>query len=292
MTELSQPFVFQHTLDALGRWAKRATGITVAHGEQGITKPLPPYVSLEWIDKLAQAGPKIEYEISDAWTSATFTVTAAAESWAALAINLARPALKRTALETLTAFADRLAAEARAFVTGRLVVTRVGAAGIVITAVAAGDLYHAAVIEGATVVTAGTGTARIVERLYRGTVRVWVIGATATSGEAGIAGLGLTTSELLAALMEGLDRPWCRELFDSFTMRRTGEPVLAPAQGRRLGSKREGRSYFDLPLGVTARFALAAEAVADVPFALATLATPDGPDTFRITATTGDTLEI
>lgn len=292
MTDLSQPFVFQHVLDGLGRWAKRATGVVVVHGEQDITKPVPPYVALEWIDELAQASPKVEYEIDDAWTSATFTVTAAADGWSALRINLARPQLKRGALEALTDFADRLATEARAFVTGRLTITRQGAANIVVTAVAAGDLYVAEVIEGATVVTAGSGNARIVERLYRGTLRVWVIGAAATSGEAGSAGLGLTTAELLAALMEGLDTAWCRELFDSFTMRRTGEPMLASARGRRRGSKREGRSYFDLPLGVTARFALAAEAVADVPFALASLATPDGPTTFQSTTPTGDTLEI
>lgn len=293
MTELSQPFVIQHSLDALGRWAKRSSGVDVAHGEQEIPKATPPYISLEWLEELAHAGPAVEYEVMNAPTSATFTVTAAELGWAALVVNGARVYLQRAAGETLTLFADRMAVGLRAMLTGRTSATRVGEAGIVATAVNAGDLYRATVIEGATLVVAGSGNAKIVERLYRGTVRVWCIGGPRTSGTAGVAGTGLTTSELLASLMEGLDRPWCRELFDSFLIRRTGEPRLAPARGRRKGVAREARSYFDLPLGVTARFVLATEAALSVPFALTTLSPePDDPPGLLLTAPNGDIMEI
>lgn len=290
MTELSQPFIMQHVLDALGRWAERATGVDVQHGEQNVVKPEPPYISLEWIDELAQAGPKIEYEVTAAPTSASFVVTAAALGWTALVVNNARATLQRGALEALTDFTDRLMALLVPMSTGRLTLSRAGDDGINVAVVTTGDLYRAWAIEGATVTTAGSGNAKVIERPYRGTVRVWCVGASPTSGQAGVAGTGRTTGELLAALMEGLDRPWCRELFDAFLMRRTGEPTVATARGRRLGPRREGRSYFDLPLGVTARFALATEPALVVPFALSDSPEP-APGSFAIIAPTGDTME-
>jgi len=290
--------VQQHTLDALGRWAAIATGITVMHGEQtgsgssptgpAPPRPAPPYVLLEFVGKPATASPKFEREL-DAPTSATVTLDAAHGEFVAFIVNLVRPfdigevagpgsdidelPVQRGVAETLPELAARIETMMSAQLAGRVDIAIVGD-DLVFTPVRHGDLWRAENIENTTIVLGDGEPARIVDRLWRCTVRVWVYGAKTTSGAAADAGDGNTTTELTAALLEALDTDWCRALFDTFGIRRTNEPEVVTPSGRKNHALREDRAYFDLTLGVPSRYSLAPKPTAQVQFGLQVGQTP------------------
>ena len=252
--------VQQHVLDAIGRWAERATGLRALHARTAAERLAPPYVSLAWRRRPAPKSPPYVVEVAAAPLAGLVTVTAAEGGDAAVVVNLARVRLTRGAGESLDDLAARVAAALAPPLAGRVVVTPAGP-DIALAPVVVGDLWRVEAVEGAEAgPTGGTAPARLVDRLWSSTVRVRVVAGRATSGEAGQAGDGAGASELLAALQAALDEPWCQELFDSFGVRRAEEATEAPDEERRVGATLEDRSYFDLVLGVSARYALRAEA--------------------------------
>lgn len=251
--------VAQLVLDALGRWAERATGLRALHGKTGTDRLDPPYVALEWRRRPAPKSPRHETELAAAPLGGRVTLTAAEGGWSTLTVNLGRVSMQRGVGEGLDELATRAAALLRPMVAGRVVVTTDGAA-VVAAPVVVGDLWRVSALEGAVAAyEGGEAAARIVDRVWSSVVRVRVVGARATSGAAGQAGDGAAVPELLAALQDALDVAWCRELFDCFGIRRTEEASEAPADERRTNATLEDRSYFDLVLGVSTRHAEPAE---------------------------------
>lgn len=249
------PYVQQHLLDAVGQWAERSTGLRAQHSAQNATGPIKPYLSLEWLSRPAATSPRVERLWTDQPTSGLITVTANVDEYAAVVVNLARRDVRRGLLETLSEATDRLAALLVGPLAGRVALERVGEDQIALTPVTAGDLWRLASVVGATVSTAGSVSARIIERIYSGELRVWVIGGAVTAGAAGIAGTGQATGELAAKLTEDLVEPWCRELFDSYGVRcTTPEPRPVTSRGRRGSATHEDRAYIDIELSITARF--------------------------------------
>ena len=263
------PIVQQQVMDALGAWAERATGIREVHAEQNSPKAARPYVAIEWLEEPGPTSSRVEREVAALPLSATATLSPAPEDWAAVAVNLARPGLQRGELESLSAFTDRYAAELRSFLFGRVTVARAGEAGITLAPVSLGDLWRAVAIENAVVTLGETAPARIVERVYSGTARVWVVGAATTSGKAGEPGDGRGSMELTSLLVESLVELWCRELFDAFAVRcGTPEPQPVTKSARRSNATRENRSYIDLEISTTARFGVAPNAATAVGFSI------------------------
>lgn len=263
------PIVQQQVMDALGRWAERATGIREVHADTDVTKAARPYLSIEWTEEPGPTSSRLERGLIGLPTTATATLSPAPEEWAAVAVNLARPGLLRAADEALTDFADRYAAELQAYLFGRVNVERVGEADMVLTPASLGDLWRAVAIENASVVVGEVAPVRITERVYEGTVKVWVVGAATTSGKAGEAGDGRGSMELVSLLVESLVEPWCRELFDQHGVRcGTPEPQPVTKSTRRSNAVRESRSSIDLRISVTARFGVAPNAATAVGFAI------------------------
>lgn len=262
------PIVQQHVLDALGRWAQRAAGLTVYHGEQNATKPTPPYVAIEWQERPTPESTARTVELIGLPTEATVTLTAAEEEWSAVRVNLAHPGLQRELGETIEDFAVRYAAELAPFLSGRVTVEAAGA-DLTLTPVNVGDLWLVQSIEHADVVLGEPAPARVRSRGYAGLARVWVIGGAATSGQAGVAGSGAGIMELLSLLAEALSEDWCRELWDQFGVRcGTPEPTPSTEAGRRSNAVRETRAYIDIEIGVSARFGLPPDPIEAVGFSV------------------------
>lgn len=297
MTTYARVLVQQPVLDALGRWARYATGITVMHGDQLGTgaapgaappRPTPPYVLVEFTERPAPKSPKFVREL-DALAGALVELTAAPDEPVALLVNLARlfevgevdgpgsdigeVPVTRGPAESLADLAARVAGLLQAQLAGRVDITA-GDGVLALSPVRLGDLWRVEALAGASVVLGDSEPARIVDRLWGCSVRVWIYGARTTSGAAGVAGDGNTTAELAAALLESLDEDWCRSLFDTFGMRRTNEPEIVATAGRKSHALREDRAYFDLELGVSSRYSLASRPVAQVQFGLQLSQTP------------------
>lgn len=277
MATYARVLVQQLVLDAVGRWAERASGLRAIHDGHSTTERAPPYLGLEWIERPTQSSPRIEYDLDACPTSGLLTLTAAEGAQVAVVVNLARARLTRDVGEPLAALAGRVATELAPMLAGRVVVATAGA-GVTLTPVTIGDLWDVGAVEGATASTAGEVAARVVDRVWRCAVRVNVIKAPPSSGQAGVAGDGETAAEIVAALLEALYEPWCQALFDGFGVRRVGEPTEAPARPRRANARLVDRSWFDLPLSITSRFALPPEPATAVVFALKTApANPPDP---------------
>lgn len=260
--------VQQHVLDGLGRWAERATGLRALHGRTGVERLAAPYIVLEWRRRPAPKSPRHELEVAAAPLGGRLALSAAEGEDVAVAVNLSRARLTRGAGEALADLASRLAAALSPALAGR-VTLGVDGDDVVAAPVAAGDLWRVEAVEGATATyEGGTSPARLVDRVWSSSVRVRVVAAPSTSGAAGSAGDGGAAGEILTALQDALDEAWCQELFDAFGFRRTEEAEEAPADERRVGATLEDRSYFDLVLGVTTRYARRAEPAVAVSVAL------------------------
>jgi hypothetical protein len=252
------PIVQQQVNDCLSRWAERATGLRAAIAEQNASKLARPYVSIEWIEEPGPTMAAVKRTEAGLPITATVTLSPAADEWAAVVVNLARPGLLRDGVETLSEFTDRYAVELQSYLFGRVLVERDGVADIVLTPVALGDLWRAEAVENASVVLGETASAKITERVYTGLVRVWVIGAARTAVKAGDSTEGRGVMEVTALLVESLVEPWCREMFDAFGVRcGTPEPQPVTATSKRSNAVRETRAYIDIQISVTARFGVA-----------------------------------
>lgn len=253
------PIVQQQVNDCLSRWAERATGLRAAIAEQNVPKLARPYVSIEWQEEPGPTMAAVKRTEVGLPTTATVTLSPAADEWAAVVVNLARPGLLRDAVETLSEFADRYAVELQSYLFGRVLVERDGVADIVLTPVALGDLWRAEAVENASVALGVTvADVKITERVYAGLARVWVIGAARAAVKAGESTDGRGVMELTSLLVEALVEPWCREMFDSFGVRcGTPEPQPVTATSKRSNAVRETRAYIDIQISVTARFGVA-----------------------------------
>lgn len=259
MATFARVLVAQLVLDAVGRWAEHATGLKALHAKQDTGRRALPYVSLEWRRRPVPKSAPYEAERTGLPLGGRITLTALEGEWSGATVNLARPRVQRGVGETLAELAVRLAVLLRPMLAGRVIVTTDGD-DIVLAPVATGDLWRLSSIEGCTTTyEGGTGSARLIDRVWASIIRVRVIGAPATSGAAGQAGDGNSIAELLAAMQDALDRDWCRELFDQFGIRRTVEATEAPAEQQRANANLEDRSYFDLEIGISTRYAAAAE---------------------------------
>lgn len=251
--------VQQHVLDALGRWAGRATGRPVIHGRTNVERPAVPYVVLEWRGRPAAKTPRYVHELAEAPLGGRLVLTALEGGDVVVTVNLARARLVRDVGETLAQLAARVVAALSAPLSGRVAVV-VDGDDVVATPQAPGDLWRVEALVGATAsYEGGTAPARIADRVWSSSVRVRVVGGRTTSGEAGVAGDGRGASELLAELQDSLDEEWAIDLLESFGVRRSEEATEARAEERRVGATLEDRSYFDLVLGVSTRYALRAE---------------------------------
>lgn len=270
--------VQQVVLDGLGRWAERATGLRVLHGKTGTDRLATPYVSLEMRRRPAPKTAQHVREVPDMYPLGRIALTAAEGDALAVRVNLVWVRLVRGVGEPLAALAARVVAALAAPLAGR-VTASVDGADVLLTVLVLGDLWRLEAIEGATVSYEGDAApARLCDRLWAVRVRVRLVGATATSGQAGAAGDGNGAAELLATLQEALDEPWAFEILESFGMRRTEEATEAPAEERRANALLEDRSYFDLVLGVSTRYARPAEAASKVSIQTQLNANPPNPD--------------
>lgn len=270
--------VQQVVLDGLGRWAERATGLRALHGKTGTDRLATPYVSLEMRRRPVPKTAQHVREVADMYPGGRLVLTAAEGDALTVRVNLAWVRLVRGVGESLDTLAGRVVAALTAPLAGR-VTPSVDGADVVLTALVLGDLWRLEVVEGATASYEGeTAPARLCDRLWSVVVRVRLVGAAATSGQAGIAGDGNGAAELLAALQEALDEPWAFEILESFGMRRTEEATEAPAEERRANALLEDRSYFDLVLGVSTRYARPTEAASKVSIKTQLNANPPNPD--------------
>lgn len=267
MALLHRPHVAQLAVDVLCRWVNRATGLAPQVGDANQPRPGLPYVSVTFPRGRPSTGYRRLTEHSETLAEQRVTPTAALGQAVTLIVNGARVSLQRGA-EDDVAFAGFLAAQVGWWLRGRCAVAADGA-DVVVPPLAPGNLLQLDVIENATLADADPGPpARMIERLYRATCRVQVLGGQIPL-RPGEAGDGLDPYTIEAALREHLTDAVTRQELAGAHLRPHALPEGEPSYASSIsGAKREARVSFDLEFGWTGWYREDAEPIVEAELGL------------------------